>query len=154
MEVNQELQQSYLQVLLIQQATRFRAAVERVIENGKAPDHIKRYPRACCGIISELMGDYLNSLGIGEFNYVCSAKGIASHAWLEVSDLIIDITGDQFHGRPPIYVDNPDAWYAEWDIDAKHLAVHDRSAFFYADERQFMSKVLELMDKPGNAVAG
>lgn len=154
MDVNQDLQQSHLQVSLILQATCFRFAVELVIENCETPFHIKRYPRGCCGIISELMGDYLNGLEIGEFNYVRSTKGIASHAWLEVSGLIVDITGDQFPGRPPIYVDEPDAWYTEWDVDSKHLAKHDRSALFYREERQFMRKVLELMDNNGTAVAG
>ena len=84
----------------------FRSAVEETIKAGGAPTHIKGYPHACCGIISELMGDYLNTLGIGEFFYVCAMKDGASHAWLEVGELIVDITGDQFPGRPGIYVDN------------------------------------------------
>lgn len=45
------------------------------------------------------MGDYLNTVGIGEFFYVCGMKDSASHAWLEVDELIAGITGDQFFDR-------------------------------------------------------
>lgn len=140
-------QKSHLQDSLIQLATRFRAAVEHVIRTSGAPMHIERFPRACCGITSELMGDYLNTLGLGEFEYICSMKNDASHAWLEVSGLIVDITGDQFPGRPPIYVDKPDIWYSEWEEDIRHLAAHERSAFFYREERQFLTQVLERMNQ-------
>ncbi|MDQ7967095.1 hypothetical protein RDI61_24100 [Pseudomonas plecoglossicida] len=146
MEVNQGLSQSQ-RVSLIQEVTRFRAAVEQVIKTYGAPRHISRYPHACCGIISELMGDYLNTMDMGEFEYICSMKNGASHAWLEISGLVVDITGDQFPGRPSIYVDKPDAWYAKWEEDIRHLAVHERSAFFYREERQFLTQVLEHMSQ-------
>lgn len=136
-----------LKVSLNQIVGRFRVAVEHVISTSGAPRHIERYPNACCGIISELMGDYLNTLDMGEFHYICSMKNGASHAWLEISGLIVDITGDQFPDRPPIYVDKPDAWYAEWEEDIRHLAVHERSAFFYREERQFLTQVLEHMNQ-------
>jgi hypothetical protein len=44
---------------------------------------IQDFPRGCCGFISELMGDYFNTLGVGEFFYVCGVKEGASHAWPE-----------------------------------------------------------------------
>ena len=132
----------------------FRLAVEEVITAGGAPTHIQGYPHACCGIISELMGDYLNTLGIGEFLYVCAMKDGASHAWLEVGGLIVDITCDQFPGRPGIYVDEPDAWYNEWEQDTKHIAIHEPSAFFYGEERRFLERVIEHLDKPRIVVTG
>ena len=70
-----------------------------MVQTGNVPMHIQGFPRGCCGIISELMGDYLNTVGIGEFGYVCGMKDGASHAWLEVDELIADITGDQFSDR-------------------------------------------------------
>lgn len=108
--------------------------------------HIQGFPRGCCGTISELMGDYLNTVGIGEFFYVCGHRDAASHAWLEVDALIVDIIGDQFD-RPGIYVDKPDAWYGEWEDDIKHLAVHEPSAFFYGEERRFLEHVLEHINR-------
>jgi hypothetical protein len=122
---------------------RFRAAVEHVIKVHGAPMHIEDFPRACCGIISELMGDYLNSLEIGEFYYVSSMLDGASHAWVEIDGLVVDITADQFPDRPGIYVDKPDAWYLSWEEDSRHLATHCRSAFFYSEEHQFLNRVLD-----------
>lgn len=146
MDTEKSQQQPHFQDSLIQLVTRFRAAVEQVIRTSGAPMHIERFPRACCGIISELMGDYLNTLDLGEFHYICSMKNGASHAWLEVSGLIVDITGDQFPGRPSIYVDKQDTWYGEWEEDMRYLAVHERSAFFYSEERKFLNQVLEHMN--------
>jgi hypothetical protein len=128
-------------------ATSFRLAVETVVQTGNVPMHIQGFPRGCCGITSQLMGDYFNTLGIGELFYVCGMKEGASHAWLEVDGLIVDITGDQFSDRPGIYVDKPDAWYGEWEEDIKHLAVHEPSAFFYGEERRFLMRVLEQLNK-------
>lgn len=51
-------------------------------------------------------GRLLEHRGIGEFFYVCGMKDGASHAWLEVDGLIVDITGDQFPDRLGIYVEN------------------------------------------------
>ncbi|MCD5988483.1 hypothetical protein KDX30_11275 [Pseudomonas sp. CDFA 553] len=61
------------------------------------------------------MGNYLNTLGIGDFPYVWSTKDGVSQAWFELDGLIIDITGDQFLGRRRVYVAKPDAWYYEWE---------------------------------------
>ncbi|MBK5417719.1 hypothetical protein JFV26_27255 [Pseudomonas sp. TH31] len=126
---------------------RFRAAVEHVISVHGAPMHIEGFPSGCCGIISELMGDHLNSLEIGEFYYVSSMLDGASHAWLEVDGLVVDITADQFPGRPGVYVDRPDDWYHSWEPDTRHLATHCRSAFFYSEERQFLDRVVTAMAK-------
>ncbi len=38
-------------------ATSFRLAVEIVVQSGDFPMHIQGFPRGCCGIISELMGE-------------------------------------------------------------------------------------------------
>lgn len=135
-------------------ANAFRTAVEAVIKTGDIPVHIQGYPSGCCGIISELMGDYFNTLGVGEFFYVCGVKEGSSHAWLEVDGLIVDITGDQFPARPRIYVDKPDAWYCEWELDIKHLAIHDSSAFFYGEERRFLKRVLEQLIRSETTASG
>jgi len=89
-----------LRSAVLELATRFRLAVDIVVETGNVPMHIQGFPRGCCGIISELMGDYFNTLGICEFLYVCGTKDGASHAWLKIDGLIVDITGDQFPDRP------------------------------------------------------
>ncbi|RMM79824.1 hypothetical protein ALQ71_00046 [Pseudomonas coronafaciens pv. striafaciens] len=144
MEAHEELLQAKLEALV----SRFRAAVECVLKVMDAPSHIQDFPRGCCGIVSELMGDYLNTLGIGDFHYVCSAKDGASHAWLELDGLIIDITGDQFPDRPQVYVGEPDDWYNEWEEDTRHSAVHDPNAFGYGDEQDFLDQVIDKLNNP------
>ncbi|AXI60063.1 hypothetical protein DLD99_06135 [Pseudomonas kribbensis] len=136
-----------LRSAVLELATSFRLAVEIVVDTGNVPMHIQGFPRGCCGIISELMGEYCNTLGIGEVFYVCGMKDGASHAWLEVDGLIVDITGDQFSDRPGIYVDKPDAWYFEWEENTRHLAIHDQTAFFYGEERRFLGRVLEQLNR-------
>lgn len=138
-EMHDELVQAKLKALV----SRFRVAVEQVVAAKGAPSYIQGFPRGCCGIVSELMGDYLNTLSIGDFHYVCSAKYGASHAWLELDGLIIDITGDQFPGRAPVYVGKPDAWYGEWEEDTRHSAIHDPNAFGYGEEQDFLDLVVE-----------
>ncbi|SCX29957.1 hypothetical protein SAMN03159437_03303 [Pseudomonas sp. NFACC25] len=140
-----------LKVSLNQLACRFRAAIENVMKTAWVPENLRSFPHSCCGTISELLGEHLNSLDIGEFYYVCGDKDGGSHAWLEVYGLVVDITADQFEGRPAVYVDVKDAWYAEWEEDTKHLAIHEPSAFFYRDESQFFDLVLEHMRELGTS---
>jgi len=72
-----------LRSAVLELATRFRLAVDIVVETGNVPMHIQGFHADAAGIISELMGDYFNTLGICEFLYVCGTKDGASHAWLK-----------------------------------------------------------------------
>lgn len=135
-----------LQVRLNQLVGRFRAAVEHVMATVWVPGHIRDFPVGCCGTISELLGEYLNSLDLGEFNYVCGVKRAEeSHAWLEVYGLVIDITADQFSGRPAVYIAPKDAWYRGWKVRSSRLAIHETSSVNYGDESRFLHQVLEHM---------
>ncbi|QCI13067.1 hypothetical protein E6B08_17565 [Pseudomonas putida] len=151
MDVNQKVQQSQLQNSLMQLATRLRDAFEEVVKSGDAPEHLRNFPESCCGTVCELVGEYLNTMDIGEFHYVCAMNGSQSHAWLEGCGFIIDITADQFPGRPRIYVDAKDSWYAQWDERSRQLAIHEPSSYHYGDERQLIRQVLEHMTQPGAA---
>lgn len=138
--------QFQLQVSLNQLVGRFRTAVEHIMATTWVPGHIRDFPDGCCGTISELLGEYLNSLDLGEFNYVCGEKqGGATHAWLEVYGLIVDITADQFSGRPAVYVAPQDAWYRAWKVRSNRFAVHEPSSHYYGDESRFLDQVLEQM---------
>lgn len=134
-----------LQVCLNQLVGRFRNAVEEVMKTAWVPEHLRDFPHGCCGAISELLGEHLNSLDIGEFYYICGDKDDDSHAWLEVYGLVVDITADQFEGRSAVYVGVKDAWYAEWEKETGHLAMHEPSSPYYRDERRFLDQVLERM---------
>lgn len=126
---------------------RFRDAIDEIVETGGAPDHMQGFPRACCGSTSEMLGEYLNSLEIGEFQYVRADRRGASHAWVEYEGIVIDITSDQFQGRPRVYVGAADVWYRGWKVDTKHLAEHCPAAMVSSSEHEFYEKIMTLMTR-------
>ena len=121
---------------------RFRAAIDHSAASGDLPYFMKRFPAGCCGITSELLGEFLNSLGIGTFDYICGELDGASHAWLECGGVIVDITSDQFDGRPAIYIGAPDDWYDQWEESSRHPAEHATTAPTYRDEHKFYELIL------------
>ncbi|MGD0278201.1 MAG: hypothetical protein ABSC11_02715 [Smithella sp.] len=60
------------------------------------------FPRGSCGETVLLLGTYLIEQGLGEFQYMLVDYGIrkdlnwSSHAWLQLDNLVVDITADQF----------------------------------------------------------
>lgn len=108
----------------------------------------EEFSRGCCGVVSELLGDYLNAqLGL-QVEYVCGEKDGGSHAWVELKGVVIDITSDQFEGRPPVYIAARDSWYTSWEEESRHLAVHHPSAWTYREEREVLRAVLRVPDCP------
>ena len=76
-----------------------------------------RFPRGTCGPVSELLGRYLVEAGFENVMYVCGEKrSEGSHAWIEVGEIILDITGDQF-GQPPVVVTVASNWHDQWERD-------------------------------------
>lgn len=63
-----------------------------------------QFPRGCCGDTSRTLATYIyDDLGF-IFGYATgrnggNSSGIGSHAWLELDDLVIDITAVQFKNR-------------------------------------------------------
>jgi len=73
------------------------------------------FPMGTCGPVSELLGRYLIEAGFADVMYICGEKrGHGSHAWVEVSGVVLDITGDQF-GQPPVVVVTTSLWHDEWE---------------------------------------
>lgn len=78
----------------------FRKAIEKAKEKGKFFDEpFRRFPNGCCGDACDLLAQYLLENGINS-KYVCGTyyEDQQSHAWLEIGDIIADITADQFKG--------------------------------------------------------
>ncbi|MCF5226031.1 MULTISPECIES: hypothetical protein [Pseudomonas] len=120
----------------------FRASLEALKAQGKLPPHMLNFPQACCGVVSELLGDYLNTqLGL-MVEYVGGDRDGASHAWLELNGVVIDITGDQFHGRPAVFIASRDEWYASWEESSRHFAIHEPKAWTYREERSVLRALL------------
>lgn len=128
----------------------FRAELEKQKGLDQLPSHLKNFPRGCCGVVSELLGDYL-SLQLGlEVNYVCGEKDGGSHAWIECDGVVIDITSDQFEGRPPVYIAAGDSWYSSWQEESRHPAVHHPGAWTYREERAVLRAVLSGAGLPSS----
>jgi len=110
-------------------ARRFRAAIESC-EPKQLPITLRDFPKGSCGDASLLLAEYLKSKGIGPLTYVCGQivtdhqRGdIQTHAWLEMDDIIIDITPDQFDGvTQQIMVTKDHSWHEQFEITRREGA--------------------------------
>lgn len=102
-------------------ATRFRRAIEslNLTERGSL---LNPFPRGACGETTSLLGTYLRENGCGSFAYVCGQRPspgdhhTETHAWLRRTDLIVDITADQFpEVDEPVIVTRHSPWHEGFD---------------------------------------
>lgn len=120
----------------------FRNELEQLKDLGKLPAHMQSFPSSCCGVVSEILGDYLNSQLELQVEYVCGEKDGGTHAWLELEGVLIDITSDQFEGRTRVYIGANDDWYSAWAVASRQPAIHHPSAVTYREEREVLRWVL------------
>lgn len=140
-------------------AQAFRAALDAQKADNLLPEHMQNFPDRCCGVTSELLGEYLKSLG-HKPDYVYGKRfdsdGIpqAGHAWLEVEGIVYDLTADQFEGEgmPPVYVDAQGEWHQAFECQNRHLAGHPRSAEYYGLERAVLRETLQRANLHGPAL--
>jgi len=85
-----------------------------------------KFPYGSCGAVAEMFGTYLcEECGVENANLVSAnhCDGLqthGSHAWLELSDLIVDLTCDQFPEAPCApYVGKDRTWYSQWDVEKR-----------------------------------
>lgn len=78
-------------------------------------DRMSKFPEDCCDDTCDLLWHYLFSQHSMVLQQVsCNyGEGNARHNWLEMDDIIIDLTGDQFVGRPSVFVGKDDGFYAQ-----------------------------------------
>lgn len=116
-------------------ALKFRQAIEKAKFAGEFTNDriLFKFPTACCGDASCLLGQYLLDYGISS-KYVCGnyyyddGGGAQSHAWLEIGDVIIDITGDQFkfHSEffnydTPVFVGKADKMHLLFEVEERDV---------------------------------
>ncbi len=78
-----------------------------------------QFPAGCCGDTSDILAVVLAHVGVPDVRTVCGyfrEYTGCSHAWVEVGELIIDITGDQFNARadfplPAVFVATDRRWH-------------------------------------------
>lgn len=120
-------------------AWEFRKAMDGAKESEEFKSDIvyKNFPRGCCGDTSDLLAQYLLEHGIKTL-YVCGTyrdgcfENLQSHAWLLCmdSEVIVDITGDQFKYDPvflnydkSVYVGKMDEFHELFDVDDRDVHV-------------------------------
>jgi hypothetical protein len=128
---------------LLSVACSFREALDAQKREGALPPHMQRFPVCCCGVISELLGHYLNSSGV-RAEYVCGT----GHAWLECDGVVIDITGDQFEGRPAVFVGAKDGWYQSLGESSRRIGTRIKNGPHYGDESGVLREVLRTTQLP------
>jgi len=97
-------------------ASAFRKAIESLgVE--KLGLLFRAFPAGCCGNTSLMLGAYLSTEGLGEFDYVSGIRGKQSHAWLEKEGIIVDITSDQFKKGMRVYVGTTNRFYKHFRVE-------------------------------------
>lgn len=98
-------------------AREFRAALLRCNARD-LPIGLSAFPLGACGDASLLLGEHFRRLGYGAFTYVCGKRGQQTHAWIERSGVVIDITADQFpEVNTPVLVTKAPAWHRQFPVD-------------------------------------
>ncbi|MFV9657316.1 hypothetical protein ACNFCK_20715 [Pseudomonas sp. NY15366] len=115
---------------IYQLAKEFRAALERTPRISlRTTLGSSNFPDACCDDASMLLAAYLSDNGFPGSIRVSGVNGgaseeLKSHIWLLWSDLIIDITADQFtnYGMAPIIVSQKTEFHESFEIEDKENA--------------------------------
>ncbi len=111
-------------------AKEFRAALERTPRvNLHTTLGCSNFPHACCDDASLLLAAYLSDNGYPGSIRVHGVNGgtseeLKSHIWLLWSDLIIDITADQFSSYciAPVLVSKESEFHEAFEVDDEELA--------------------------------
>lgn len=128
-------------------ARAFRAALEGQRSEQILPSHMACFPVCCCGVTSELLGEYLKAADVSA-TYVAGTNPTASHAWLEVGNVVIDITADQFEGRPSVFVDLKSDWYSEWSERSRETAKLLPNGSHYEENKAVLREILRRSQLP------
>jgi hypothetical protein len=120
-------------------ACAFREQLSRLKDLGELPVGMEHFPAGCCGVVSEMLGDYLRTHHGLDVEYVWGDNDWGDHAWLECEGVVIDITSDQFQNRPPVFFAAKDSWYTSWE---EALRVPVSSGCLDHDNRRLLGKVL------------
>ena len=118
----------------------FRKAIEWVKDSLDYP--LLHFPNGCCGLASILLAMWLHDNGIQAFDgiqYVCGIKREQgeriSHAWLDLGDVIVDITGSQFQDyHIDTCVGPMDEFHKQFTIEDKHPII---GYYPEADQKRF-----------------
>jgi hypothetical protein len=95
--------------------TQFRAAIDRSL-SAITVISFRRFPQGSCGDAALLLGRYLRETGFGNPVYISGKRAEYSHGWLQLGNVIIDITADQFFDiSESVIVTTDDTWHRQFE---------------------------------------
>ena len=101
----------------------------------------EKFPDATCGNTSEMLGYHLSKRFGLDVTYEAGDRygpDWGSHAWLEVGNVIIDLTCCQFEDCPHVcpYVGEDRTWHDQWDLKDSYLASEPTGKEYWNDAYQ------------------
>lgn len=89
---------SDIQIQIIKrECHKIRSLMETASKEQIVKGYLSGFPAGRCGLTCRVLGPWLIGLFPNyDYEYVCGFHGRQSHAWIEMNNLIIDITADQF----------------------------------------------------------
>lgn len=103
-------------------ASKFRESI-LAVNPADRPSSLENFPLGSCGDSTDLLASHLEETGFGASDYVLGMKKGASHAWLQIEGLIVDITADQFEDGPGQVVVVPQSdWHDGWSARSERRA--------------------------------
>lgn len=112
------------------EAKRFRQAIDEAHDCGEFDweyepchrDRMRWFPVDCCDDTCDLLWHFFfknHGIVLKQVSAFFAAEN-TRHNWLETeTGLIVDLTGDQFSGRPSVFVDKDDGFYRK--MTDKHV---------------------------------
>jgi hypothetical protein len=83
------------------------------------PDMLGGFPKGACGSSSELVARYLREFYSYDAKYMSGWRAShVTHAWVQVGEVVVDLTADQYDGCPPVIVARDSRWHQQWQTEA------------------------------------
>ena len=108
-------------------AEKFRFAIEQC-DKKILPVTFRSFPKGSCGDTCLILAKYLDDSALGVFNYILGRiykdnQNYYTHAWLKQSQVIVDITADQFNNvQQKVIVTTNSNWHKNFYIESETIA--------------------------------
>jgi hypothetical protein len=108
-------------------AEKFRLAIEQC-DKKILPLTFRYFPKGSCGDTCLILGQYLKDSNLGVLKYILGKtykdnQNYSTHAWLKQSQVIVDITADQFNNvQQKVIVTTNSNWHKKFHIQSETIA--------------------------------
>ena len=128
----------------------FYKAGQTVSDAGIFP-YFSEFPVGWCGTMSGALGGYLRSLYPNErIKYVCGCYGHMSHAWINISGIIIDLTPKQFEFCDDDIIvckENDSVFHKTFEVSAADIRDCTVTDMHYYEESIIIAYAMNLSKK-------